>query len=122
MTNGSLKPRALAMVRTGSKHEKTAPNSIIFPILGFTGRLARWCPRGVSSSSTVKAFYIQHHTKDRPKYIFPLISSSDHSDVTYTAPILQVQQKWGEEKSTLLQLYRIALVRQSSSCYHSPYV
>ena len=42
MTKGSLKPRLLAMVRTGLRHENMAAKRMIFPIRGFTGRLARW--------------------------------------------------------------------------------
>ena len=41
ITNGSLKPMELAMVSTGSRQENIAPNKMILPIRGCTGRLAR---------------------------------------------------------------------------------
>ena len=41
ITKGSLNPRVLAMVNTGSKHENMAAKRIIRPMRGWTGRLAR---------------------------------------------------------------------------------
>lgn len=56
MTNGSLKSKLAAMVRTGSRQQNIAPNRIILPILGLTGRRDKWYPRGVKSSLLSKAF------------------------------------------------------------------
>lgn len=40
-TKGSLNPKTDATVSTGSKHEKIAPNKIILPIRGLTGKAAK---------------------------------------------------------------------------------
>ena len=56
-TKGSLNPKTDATVRTGSKHENIAPNKMILPTLGFTGKAAKWWPRGVKSSFASSAFY-----------------------------------------------------------------
>ena len=40
-TKGSLNPKTDAIVSTGSKHEKIAPNKIILPIRGLTGKAAK---------------------------------------------------------------------------------
>lgn len=40
-TKGSLNPKTDATVRTGSKHENIAPNKMILPTLGFTGKAAK---------------------------------------------------------------------------------
>ena len=42
MTKGSLKPRLLAIVSTGLRHENMAAKRMIFPMRGLTGRFARW--------------------------------------------------------------------------------
>ncbi len=46
-TNGERKVMEAAMVSTGSRHWKTVPKIIIFPMRGSTGSDARWTPFGI---------------------------------------------------------------------------